>query len=98
VGIVSDFVGDSVSQLIDQLALRDAQIAQLLATQQELTRTVQRMQEQIFELACLVVRHGRDSDTGAQTSSPRPERTGSALQELKELFGFGKRRTDRPVE
>ncbi len=40
-----------------QLEEKDAQIAQLLTTQQELTRAIQRLQEQMYELAHLVLSH-----------------------------------------
>ena len=46
-----------VDVLQRQVGEKDAQIAQLLTTQQELTRTIQRLQEQMYELAHLVLSH-----------------------------------------
>ena len=40
-----------------QIEEKDGQIAQLLSEQKELTRTVQRLQEQMYELAYLVLTH-----------------------------------------
>jgi len=78
---------------------RDAQIAQLLttqqellATQQELTKTIQRLQDQIFELACLVVRQRPEADVAGPNVAGPKEPLPSVL---RDLLRFGRRRSDR---
>ncbi len=46
---------DNLSALRQEMAKKDAQIYTLLETQQELTRTIQKLQAQIFELARLAL-------------------------------------------
>lgn len=50
-----DMTNDNLSALRQEMAKKDAQIYTLLETQQELTRTIQKLQAQIFELARLAL-------------------------------------------
>ena len=43
--------------LKQQLQEKDVQIAQLLLAEQEMTQTIKRLQEQMYELAHLVLTH-----------------------------------------
>ncbi len=48
---------ERIKTLVEQVQEKDAQIAQLLQTQQEMTQTYTRLQEQMYELAHLVLSH-----------------------------------------
>lgn len=51
----NDMTNDNLAALRQELARRDAQIESLLQNQQELTCTIQKLQEQIYELARLAL-------------------------------------------
>jgi hypothetical protein len=51
----NDMTVDKLSALRQELEIRDDQIRALLENQQELTRTIQKLQGQIFELARLAL-------------------------------------------
>jgi chromosome segregation ATPase len=72
----NDMTNDNLAALRQELAHKDAQIRTLLENQQELTHTIQKLQEQIFELARLALLQSSrsdDSDQGPVPSLARPD-------------------------
>ncbi len=84
---------ERIASLTRQLREKDAQIAQLLQTQQDLTQTYRRLQEQMYELAHLVLSHNAasaqargEAELKAQSQTPTASRRG-----LSGLLGARKR-------
>ena len=74
---------NDIELLKQQLGAKDTQIAQLLLTQQEMTQTLQRLQEQMYELAHLVLTHNvavaqakADAELKLQAKDASSERRG----------------------
>ncbi len=62
-----------MAALQEEANRKDAEIARLTAVQHELTQTVQRLQEQIFELARLTLSQPRPTETAVPSSENSPE-------------------------
>ncbi len=98
---VSDIVSDNDGQeelkrLREELASKDTQIAELIASQREMMQTIQRLQEQMFELARLVLSHNAANGTAAAPASSRAQNKESRPSPTR-FWGL-LRRNDKNVE
>jgi hypothetical protein len=100
---VSDNMSDNsvtvaIETLRGELENKDAQIAKLIDSQQEMTQTLRQLQEQMFELARLVLSH----QAASVSRSSAPEAASSRYANrntsgfLARLFGFRDKRTGEP--
>jgi hypothetical protein len=98
---MSDKTSDNVTQSVldslrAEMAVKDEQIARLIEAQREMTATLQKLQEQMFELARLVLSQNAASGTSsvAQSAATRQAEPGATQSRL---WGF-LRRSDNKIE
>lgn len=75
---VADTVSDKMTDILSatftrELEARDREIERLLAVQQEQNQTIQRLQDQLFELARLIVSNSSKTDTAASETPKRDD-------------------------